>query len=154
MEKDIPIHIIETIKGKQYLDNCDVYMYPVLNPFTAIITKKQNVVYLGLGYSTDKFFLSQNDERVDKMINILKLLSDKSKFKILMLLKNKKLYANEIAEILQLSNATISHHMRILAVHDLVHTVRIQNKTYYYLDEHTIYLLLNDLQLSLVINDD
>ncbi|MDM5302952.1 winged helix-turn-helix domain-containing protein [Bacillus subtilis] len=153
MEKDLPIHIIETIKGKHYLDNCDVYMYPILNPFTAIVAKNRNVIYLGLGYSADTFFITQNDETVEKMIGILKLLSDKSKFKILMLLRNKKLYANEIAESLQLSNATISHHMRILAVHGLVHTTRIQNRTYYYLDVETVRLLLHDLHHSLMVND-
>lgn len=150
MRKDIPIHIIETIKGKHYLDNCDVYIYPILNPFTAVIAKNQNVIYLGLGYSADKFFMTQNDERLDKVSTFLKLLSDNSKFKILMLLKNKKLYANEIAEILKLSNATISHHMRILALHGMVHTIRIQNRTYYYLDDETIRLMLDELHNSLI----
>ncbi|MBG9769200.1 ArsR/SmtB family transcription factor [Bacillus vallismortis] len=153
MEKDLPIHIIETIKGKHYLDNCDVYIYPILNPYSAVITKSRNVIYLGLGYSADKFFMTQHDERIDKMSTFLKLLSDNSKFKILMLLRNKKLYANEIADILKLSNATISHHMRILALHGLVHTTRIQNRTYYYLDDQTIRLMLDDLYHSLMIND-
>ncbi len=55
------------------------------------------------------------------------------------------MYANEIAEQLNLTNATISHHMRILTLQGLVESTRNQNKTYYYLNSSKFDSLLNGL---------
>lgn len=149
MGNDIPLHIIQTIKGKEYMQKSKVHIYPVLIPFTALISKKQNQIYMGLGNKADVFFASKGEDRNVRMLNLLKLMADQSKFKILTLLKDKKLYANEIAERLQLSNATISHHMRVMTAQGLVESTRIQNKTYYYLNKEAINEVLHELHEQL-----
>ncbi|MGK9267388.1 metalloregulator ArsR/SmtB family transcription factor [Bacillus inaquosorum] len=141
---EFPKFIIETIKGKEYLNCSYINIYPTLIPYTATISKKLDEIYLGLGYKVDQLFKNEKID-VDQVVNLLKLISDKSKFKILILLKNKKLYANEIAEELNLTNATISHHMRVLTIQGLVQSTRIQNKTYYYLNTKKIKFLLDNL---------
>ncbi|WP_265417055.1 ArsR/SmtB family transcription factor, partial [Bacillus velezensis] len=100
----------------------------------------------GLGYKVDEIFENTLEKaEINHIIDFLKLLSDKSKFKILILLSHKKMYANEIAEQLNLTNATISHHMRILTLQGLVESARNQNKTYYYLNSSKFHSLLNGL---------
>ncbi|MCV5433831.1 helix-turn-helix domain-containing protein, partial [Escherichia coli] len=90
---------------------------------------------LGIGIKSDQFFLENgSDDDLDNLQEILKTLADGSKLSILLLLKDKKLYAGELAKELSLSNATISHHMRIMSIQGLVESERIQNKTYYYLN--------------------
>ncbi|WP_280146358.1 ArsR/SmtB family transcription factor [Bacillus amyloliquefaciens] len=143
---DFPKKIISTLKGKEYL-SCDyINIYPTLLPYTATITKSENNIFVGLGYKVDQIFENTLEKAdINHIIDFLKLLSDKSKFKILILLRNKKMYANEIAEQLNLTNATISHHMRILTLQGLVESTRNQNKTYYYLNSPKFHSLLNGL---------
>ncbi|UQX45732.1 ArsR/SmtB family transcription factor [Bacillus velezensis] len=143
---DFPKKIISTLKGKEYLSCNYINIYPTLLPCTATITKSEDNIYVGLGYKVDKIFENTLEKaEINHIIDFLKLLSDKSKFKILILLSHKKMYANEIAEQLNLTNSTISHHMRILTLQGLVESTRNQNKTYYYLNSSKFDSLLNGL---------
>ncbi|MED3333527.1 metalloregulator ArsR/SmtB family transcription factor [Bacillus velezensis] len=143
---DFPKKIISTLKGKEYLSCNYINIYPTLLPYTATITKSEDNIYVGLGYKVDEIFENTLEKaEINHIIDFLKLLSDKSKFKILILLSHKKMYANEIAEQLNLTNATISHHMRILTLQGLVESTRNQNKTYYYLNSSKFDSLLNGL---------
>lgn len=74
------------------------------------------------GVLTNKLDLYQkNLENAKEMLPpILKLLGDKSKFEILCLLKSHGRYNLEIAEELQLTPATASHHMSLLLSNHMV----------------------------------
>lgn len=64
-----------------------------------------------------------------------KILNDPTKFAILQLLKDEALYAAQLAKALQLTNATISHHMNVLVSGGLVKIDKAGNRVYYRRDE-------------------
>ena len=69
----------------------------------------------------------------------LKMMSDKTRYKILVLLKEKKsLNGIEIAENMNLATSTVSHHMSQLRNSGLVHEEPAGNTKYYSLNTHCI----------------
>ena len=85
------------------------------------------------GVLTNKLDLYQkNLENAKEMLPpILKLLGDKSKFEILCLLKSHGRYNLEIAEELQLTPATASHHMSMLLSNHMVTVEKKDGRVYY-----------------------
>lgn len=70
---------------------------------------------------------------------VLKHLSDKSKFEILMYIsKNKRAYGSELAKHLNLTTATISHHMTSMMTEGLVSIEKIDNRVYYSLNKDAL----------------
>lgn len=63
-----------------------------------------------------------------------KALSDKTRREILLLLKNGKLSAGEIAENFNMTQATISHHLSVLKKADLINEDRQWKYIYYELN--------------------
>ena len=69
----------------------------------------------------------------------LKMMSDKTRYKILVLLKEKKsMNGIEIAEHMKLATSTVSHHMSQLRNSGLVHEEPAGNTKYYSLNTHCI----------------
>ena len=73
---------------------------------------------------------------------LLKVLSDESKLEILALLKERRRYGRELAKELNLTTATISHHMDMLSGCGLVILNKEMNRIYYEIDEKAIRKLL------------
>lgn len=92
------------------------------------------------GVLTNKLDLYQkNLENAKEMLpSILKLLGDKSKFEILCLLKSHGRYNLEIAEELQLTPATASHHMSLLLSNHMVTVEKKDGRVYYQLNQETL----------------
>ena len=92
------------------------------------------------GVLTNKLDLYQkNLENAKEMLPpILKLLGDKSKFEILCLLKSHGRYNLEIAEELQLTPATASHHMSMLLSNHMVTVEKKDGRVYYQLNQETL----------------
>jgi DNA-binding transcriptional ArsR family regulator len=63
-----------------------------------------------------------------------KALSDPVRREILMMLKNGKLSAGDIASKFELTNATVSYHLSQLKQADLVYETKIKNYVYYELN--------------------
>lgn len=80
----------------------------------------------------------------------LKLLSDKSKFDILLALRQGPCYGAQLAQKLKLSAATISHHMAALLSLRLVQYDAQDNRIYYRLDRKRLEELLRRLQSDLL----
>lgn len=80
----------------------------------------------------------------------LKLLSDKSKFDILLALRQGPCYGAQLAQKLKLSAATISHHMAALLSLRLVQYDAQDNRIYYHLDRKRLEELLRRLQSDLL----
>ena len=76
---------------------------------------------------------------------MLKAISDNSKFDILLSLIKAPKYNLELAEELNLSAATISHHMNVLLTCHLVSVEKRDGRVYYTLSKSTIENLLLDL---------
>ncbi len=63
--------------------------------------------------------------------NVFKVLSDKQRRDILVLLKGGRLNAGELAEKLGISPAALSYHLRLLKAADLIMEYRQKNYIYY-----------------------
>lgn len=63
--------------------------------------------------------------------NIFKVLSDSQRREILILLKNGRLNAGELAERLGISPAALSYHLKLLKGADLIMEYRQKNYIYY-----------------------
>lgn len=77
--------------------------------------------------------LQQRDskDKTDYAMKVLKILSDSSKFEILSYIKDKKAYGSELAKQLNLTTATISHHMSALLKAGLVRMEKEDTKVFY-----------------------
>lgn len=64
-------------------------------------------------------------------VSLLKLLADKSKFQILSYVHEKTAYGSELAKHLNLTTATVSHHMNALLLAGLVEVSHVDNRVYY-----------------------
>lgn len=64
-------------------------------------------------------------------LEVLKLLSDRSKFEILSYIRDKSAYGSELAKHLDLTTATISHHMGGLLGKGLVELEKENNRIFY-----------------------
>lgn len=80
----------------------------------------------------------------EQVCNGLKLLSDPSKYEILRFIREKKAYGQEIAAELNLSTATISHHMGALMLQGLINIEKVDNKVYYEVNKDAINKLLEE----------
>ncbi|MBQ5318472.1 MAG: winged helix-turn-helix transcriptional regulator [Oscillospiraceae bacterium] len=68
-------------------------------------------------------------------MNIFKVLSDKQRRDILVMLKNGRMSAGEIAEKLNVTPAALSYHLKLLKGADLV--MEYKNKNYIYYEINT-----------------
>jgi len=110
----------------------------------------ENTCYLGL-FTFDIFSQSDFTKEVDDdTLMKLKLLSDRSKFTILTCLKERPMYSLELANKLNLSAGTVSHHMSILLQMELVTVDKNAGKVYYQLNVNTIKSLMARVNTLLI----
>ncbi len=111
--------------------------------------KKPDKIRLGVILDSS---LSYKPSEVDgeKLNTVLKLLSDKSKFEILKLIKDKPAYGFKIASALNLSTSTISYHMNGLISADLIKLEKDANKIYYSMNKEAISQFLEDIRTLLL----
>jgi DNA-binding transcriptional ArsR family regulator len=80
-----------------------------------------------------QFFNFNRDSVPDKeqMIQAVKAVADEHRIAIIQLLSKEPLYGYELAQRLNLSSSTTSHHLATLSSFGFVHAVRRENKVYY-----------------------
>ncbi|MDE6620491.1 MAG: metalloregulator ArsR/SmtB family transcription factor [Lachnospiraceae bacterium] len=83
----------------------------------------------GFGISEDHPHPKEGYE--NRVIQVLKLLADKSKFEILSYIRDREAYGSELAKHLNLTTATVSHHMNALLLAGLVEVKREDKRVYY-----------------------
>lgn len=86
----------------------------------------------------------------ENVINILKFLSDKSKFEIIHRLSGHQYYGLELANEMQLTSGTISKHLNTLYSYGLLNLQRVNNRVYYQTDEAAIRRFLVQLEQGLL----
>lgn len=76
-------------------------------------------------------------ENILKSVELLKALSDLTRFRILLCLKEQTMCVKEIAQKLDLSQSATSHQLKVLKANNLVKSHRVGKEVYYTLgDEH------------------
>lgn len=80
-----------------------------------------------------------------KLCKTLKVMGDKSKFEIMRLISKEKKFGQELAAALDISTATISHHMSQLEEMDLIRIERDANRIYYSLNRETVKFVTDNL---------
>ena len=101
-------------------------------------------LYVGVLHST---VVEACDSPFDdsKLTKTLKVMGDKSKFEIMRLVSDEPKYGLQLAEALDISTATISHHMAQLEEMDLIRTERDSNRVYYSLNRETVEYVVKNL---------
>lgn len=111
-------------------------------------TPQKDIFYIGCLLDDDFNINTQLDDN-SYIHQCLKLLSDKSKFEILMSIKDKKAYGAEIAKQMNLTTPTISHHMTALLDAGLVTIEKENTKLYYMANKDKITELLDNVKILL-----
>lgn len=92
------------------------------------------------------FDLSNRKMKKEGLVEIGKLLSDKSKVDILEFISTKPSYGKEIANELKLSTATISYHVNALLKIGFIQAELISNKVYYSINRDRITGYMEDIK--------
>lgn len=91
-------------------------------------------VHIGIVFCTgiNPISTEKSEKEMETYVNeVLKALSDKSKFEILSYIKDKRAYGSELAKHMGLTTATISHHMSALFTCGLVELSKENNRIFY-----------------------
>ena len=80
-----------------------------------------------------------------KLCRTLKVMGDKSKFEILRLVSEEPKFGQQLAAALEISTATISHHMAQLEEMELIRIERDANRIYYSLNRETVEYVVQNL---------
>jgi len=122
-----------------YDDFEEVYVSSLFfNSLSTFFSITESKLYVSIGFEFDKAleFIRGKGE-VDIFINILKNISDKTRFEILSLLREEELFGVQLAEKVGLTMATISYHMNYLITSNLVTQERRGQKFYYSLNKES-----------------
>lgn len=129
--------------------NCDeLYVSPLFFNYASICgCDRQNTGYAIIGIEVDKLIKKlAGEDDLDSKLNLFKNICDKTRFNILRLLVNERLYNQEIAEKVGITMATTTYHMDFLLGSNLVHLERVGHKTYYALNKDALIEGINFLK--------
>ena len=103
-----------------------------------------DVCYIGMALKRRGLGVFRNNpvNNRKRLVFLLKILADESKLEILSLLKERRRYGRELAKELNLTTATISHHMDMLVGSGLVTLDKEMNRIYYEIDGNAVRKLL------------
>ena len=128
-------------------------VYPMFAmPFAQMLVLEDG--YYGLLWDKMMEAASCEESSKELMAVRMKALGDKSKLEILLLLKEKKYYSQEIARQLNLTPATISYHMDVLSSVGFVTIEKQDKKIYYGLNRDTIIWLVEHLNQMFCAGDN
>ena len=153
LRKEFGINLDENPYGTTVMPS--IFLPTTLNLFAESNGKKIESEYLiRVGVLFDDTF--QVSRKVatqayeEEAVKNLKLLSDKSKFEILSYIKEKRAYGSELAKQLNLTTATISHHMSALLNAGLVRIEKEETKIFYRANTEEIEKLLKYCENTLL----
>lgn len=113
--------------------------------YPAIEIVSSHTAYVGL-FAKDVYKLIEKTRNSQKrLLPALKALGDSSKFDILLSLLTAPKYNLELAEKLNLSAATVSHHMNVLLSNQLVSVEKKDGRVYYTISKETLRDLTNQI---------
>ena len=105
--------------------------------YGALANKDFRQVYIGI-LINENFRVNRLQMTDEAICNLLKVISDRSKFEILRRVSRSPSYCQELAREMNLTTATISRHMSILLDAGLVRSRRGESRIYYDLNQDAI----------------
>lgn len=114
--------------------------YVTYSALRSNIVGNVNYIYIGPGFEDAvKQYRGEEENKLNRYINIFKNFSDATRFKILKLLMEEQEYCNkDIAEELGISGATVTYHMDSLLTAELVSLERKNRKNYYTINKDVV----------------
>ena len=89
----------------------------------------------------------ENDYVCEKVVGIFSLIANKTRFRILCLLKRGDFCVNDIEEIVQLGSlSNISQQLRLLTMAGMLEKKKVQKKHYYHLRDENIKRMIEYLE--------
>lgn len=79
--------------------------------------------------------ISQLEQRSDELAQFLRALSDPTRIKILFLISDKEMCVRQVAELLDMTEAAVSHQFRVLRMNGLVKRIRKGKEICYRLND-------------------
>lgn len=150
VRKEVEKQGIDFVKGMELFEELEVYDDIYISTMTffygnVVYDIKDNNLYIYLGIKYKEALDSyRGKNRKDNTINLMKAMGDGSRYEILSLLNEKDRYGQELAEAINLSTATISHHMNLLHTLGLVTVEKIDNRMYYKLRREALKKFIKD----------
>lgn len=111
--------------------------------------REDDYFYVGVLFEPLKE-ITQSSTLEDKLCRTLRTIGDLRKFEILKLLAESPKYGQQLASLLDLSTATISHHMSLLMESGFVEIKRDANRIYYALNKKKMRDFIEELSDSLL----
>lgn len=139
---------IESILGKVIDNPLDaennylVFSYFYEISFLNSISENGDNFYL-IGFRFPEVFAGSKEGLLGSL-EIFKVLADETRLNIISLLADKTMYGNELAEKLNLTNATISHHMSKLLMYDIIKANKENNKLYFKLNKKSFKKIISN----------
>lgn len=132
-------------------------IYPMVNNFNGIGITWDHTVSEGTAYLTIGLLRNSLSEMIHRysdnsefLADRLKALSDQRRIEILKALKTTPMYGQELADLVSLSPATISHHMSSLVSAGFVSVNRQGARTSYTLHRENLNSFLQNLHMTLL----
>ncbi|MGM9972939.1 MAG: ArsR/SmtB family transcription factor [Clostridiaceae bacterium] len=150
VRRDVEKQGIDFIRGMELFEELEVYDNIYISTIAffygnVVFDIKDNNLYIYLGIKYREALNSyRGKNRRDHTINIMKAMGDGSRYEILSLLNEKDMYGQELAEAINLSTATISHHMNLLHTLGVVTVEKIDNRMYYKLRREALKRFIKD----------
>lgn len=109
-----PLSYAQELMGKPFWNIADYQIYefvPIyyISPYRMRLMDGQKMIYIQSLLRTP-----EREETEEEMVQILKMISDPTRLKILRLLYMKPMYGKQIAEEINLTTATVSYHLESL----------------------------------------
>lgn len=150
-ERQAFIHqeLIQQVKPSQLINTFN--LYPRLIAYRAAVMRQMphpNEAYIGIGIGFFEYRaqLQSSHQNNSLLMDVLKNMSDASRWKILILLKQREHYVGELASELQLTPSTVSHHLSCMSEIGLVHSGYREGKNYYYYDAEQMKRYMTELE--------
>lgn len=131
-----------------FTEGAGMTVYPSFTGALTFMLIDEETIIAGLCYHEIYGYLDRRNQPVEKMVPVLKVLGDNSKFEILRFLRQAPNYNVEIAKHLGLTPATVSHHMNALFAMSLVTMKQGNKKVYYSINEEQIKKIISNLEIA------
>ncbi|MCH4886261.1 winged helix-turn-helix transcriptional regulator [Acidaminobacter sp. JC074] len=152
LENRHPLSYGQGLMGKSFYNIFDWSEYefiPVCSgPFKSlrVMTDRKNILIYNVKKSKEKL-----EETKERLSQGMKLLADPNRLEIMRMIKHSPMCGKDIASAMNLTTATVSHHMDLLRKAGLLHVERDQNTKYFSVNYHKVMGLSRDIQ-SYILN--